>query len=249
MLLNHQATKVVITGKSGSGKTTYFERLVRHGFNNPWRTIFIYDWQGEMSQRIGLPPVDRSEHLADALKTGFVCYDPGEEWPGEPETGFDFFCAWVFETRQAIVNDEVRRGLAPSSCLFACDELQQLVGNNMPWEFKCIIQTGRRWGIDSAIVSQQLNEIPNTLRNQCTEVVTFQHSDPYVLGVMDTWGFDPDQVNGLAIGEYLWRDDRGGLLVKKLFDTPRNANTLQTPASDGNRQETEAGPDAGEPSE
>lgn len=175
-----------------------------------------------MSQRLNVESVFRTEDLAEAFQTGFVCYDPSMEWEGDEETGFQFFCSWAFDTTKLSVESG-----EPGPRLFACDELQSMTGTMLPWELKRVIQTGRRWGLDAALVSQQLNEIPNTLRNQCSEVVTFQHSDPYVLDIMTDWGFDPMLVAGLDTGEFLWRDDKGNTAQKKLFDKPRNANTVQ----------------------
>lgn len=218
MLIHHRPTKTIVSGKSGSGKTTYFQRLLENGFRAYWQTVFLFDWQGEMSQRLNMPAVDSWEQLPEALKTGFVIYDPSRDFENNMETGLCAFSKWAFEIcKQAPEAAKYPR-------LFACDELQLLMGvNNIFPEVQAIVQTGRRMGLDMAIVSQQLNEMHNIFRSQTTERITFQHEDAYVLGVIDKWGFDPQLVKLLNTGEYLWRNDRGENGRGRLFGVDKQA--------------------------
>lgn len=232
MLLHHRPTKTVITGKSGSGKTTYFQRLIENGFASYWPTVLIYDWQGEMSLRLNRPSVIRSEDFPAELRNGILIYDPNIEFEGNLETGLNFFAKWCFETCKC-------EDAPPYPRLFCCDEIQLLLDNdNMPPEIQTILQTGRRWGLDMAIVSQQINELHNRFRSQSTERVTFQHEDTYVLSVMNKWGFDPEQVKVLDVGQYLYNNDRGETGSGKLFGVDKGQ---QKPEVEGVRQHCQAG--------
>lgn len=217
MLLAHQPLKVVVTGKSGSGKTTYFQKLIENGWQTYWKTIFLYDWQGELSFRLKVPSITKTSEFPEVLKTsGFICFDPSLEFEGDYETGLDFFAKWAFEVSKKCTSEQ--QELCPPPRLFGCDELQLITSNSgLSGELQTVLQTGRRWGLDFAVVSQQLNELDNVFRNQMTERVTFQHEDPYVLSVMRDWGFDPDEVSRLAPGSYLWRDDKGGFRRGRIF--------------------------------
>jgi len=211
MLINHRPIKTVITGKSGSGKTTYFQRLLENGFGSYWQTVFLYDWQGEMAQRLRFAPVLDFEALPSELERGFVIFDPAREFEADYTLGLQAFSRWSFEICKTTNAARYPR-------LFACDEMQLLMGNDecLP-EVQSVIQTGRRVGLDMAIVAQQLNELHNIARSQTTERVTFQHEDPYVLSVMAKWGFDPEAVAALPVGEFLYRNDRGEERRDKLF--------------------------------
>lgn len=232
MFLSHKPSKILITGKSGSGKTTYFERLLLNGFRSYWQTIFLYDWQGEMSQRLSLPALESLEQVPEALKGGFVIYDPAMEFEDDNETGLFCFSKLAFELCKN--SDEYPR----YPRLFACDEMQLLMGNReIAPEIKAIMQTGRRAGLDLVCVSQQLNEMHNVLRTQTTERVTFQHEDNRVLDIMQDYGFDPGAVQMLGTGEYLWRNDRGeqgqgalfraGPSVKSSVDTEEETEEIE----------------------
>lgn len=231
MFLHHRPIKTVITGKSGSGKTSYFQRLIENGFQSYWKTVFLYDWQGEMSERLNISPCFSIEQLPEALKTGFVCYDPSQDFEDDYENGLDFFAKWSFEICKA--SDEYP--LYPR--LFCCDEIQLLLPNQISPEIQAILQTGRRRGMDMAVVSQQLNELHNRLRSQSTERVTFQHEDLRVLDVMESWGFNPSEVSSLNVGEYLYRNDRGAYSRKQLFSAPLQPR--QEPQSGVDKKEQE----------
>lgn len=240
MHLHHRPIKVVITGKSGSGKTTYFERLLLNGFKSYWQTIFLYDWQGEMAERLQVQPIFQLDQIPERLESGFVCYDPSVEFESDAETGLLCFSRIAFELSK---NDDYSPGYPR---LLACDEIQQLIGNDsMPPEIKSVMQTGRRAGLDLACVSQQLNEMHNTFRSQTTERVTFQHEDPYVLQVIGQWGFDREEVALLGVGEYIYKNDKGiverGSLfgIKKTVDQdPETEDTESTLGNGSNPPES-----------
>lgn len=229
MLLHHRPLKTLITGKSGSGKTSYFQKLLENGFQTYWKTVFLYDWQGEMATRLNVEPCYKIDDLPEALKTGFVCFDPQQDFEGDNETGLLFFTKWSFEICRA---NDASPGYPR---LLACDEIQLLLDTaERPIEIRTVMQTGRRAGLDIAFVAQQLNELHNKIRSQSTERITFQHEDKTVLDVMWNFGFDPDIVRQLNVGEFLYRNDRGEQCQGNLFKP-----VLRSKAEEQNRLDSQ----------
>lgn len=190
MQLAHRPSKILITGNSGSGKSTFASCVV---FGSPQRFKFVFDQEGEFGERHQLPTVRYAEQLAEQLQTGWVIYDPAEdEWPDLP-SAFEFFSDWVFTLA----------GELPDQKLFFCDELQALCENwEMPWGLKQILERGRRRGIDTVLVTQQPNAIHNRARNQITEVVAFSQVDENAVKFLEPLGFSGDEIRGLDVGEF-----------------------------------------------
>lgn len=231
MQISHKPTKILITGSSGTGKSTYYTRYLS---NAPQGKIFVFDHEGEYAFRKGIEPCLLMDRLQDELEKRYIIYDPSEDWPGDTYAGFCFFCEWVFEVSKAL----------PGTKLFASDELQKILStDSLPPEFCCIIETGRRRGIDTFFVCQQPNLIHNRLRNQLTETVTFRHIDKRALMFLEDLGFDPDEIKNLQRGEFrildletmrfdggkfVWAGNNGEAKIsEKSVDTPEGIKDSQ----------------------
>ena len=194
MLLAHKPSKILVTGKSGSGKSTYFTRYV---INAPYPRRFLFDHEGEFQARLGIRAATNEAGLLDSLRRPWTIYDPAEQFPGDTEAGFAFFCEWVFEMSRRL----------PGAKLFCCDELQKLVGTNtVSWELALLLETGRRYGVDAIMISQQPNLIHNRVRGQLTECVTFQQIEPNALKFLEEIGYDGEAVKALRPGEFWARN-------------------------------------------
>lgn len=177
-----------------------------------------------MSHRLGIEPCFSIEELPQKLESGFVIFDPAQEFERNNEQGLQFFAEWSFQICKQTEAAKYPR-------LFACDEIQLLMGNDYIFpEIQAISQTGRRMGLDMAIVSQQVNELHNVFRAQTTERVFFQHLDPYVLSVAEKWGFDAEEISRLALGEFVYGNDRGEFRRGSLFNVkqrlPENSKAV-----------------------
>ncbi len=130
-------------------------------------------------------------------------------YPGRTAEAFDFFCRWAFESS----------GRLPGRKLFACDELQVLVNTAaLPAALALVLETGRRVGLDVALIAQQPNLVHNRIRNQMTAVVTFQQVDPRAVDWCAEVGFDPAAVRALRPGHYLARNLKtGGQSAGRVF--------------------------------
>ena len=183
-----------MTGRSGTGKTTYW---IRYLLGTKAACKFVFDHEGELAFKLRAKPARSSEELAEAVDTGWCIFDPAVLFPGRTQEGFDFFCDFCFQAA-------TRR---PGRKIFACDELQKLVvTTGISLELSTILETGRRYGLDAAMISQQPNLLHNRIRNQLTEVVTFSQIDPCAVDWLQSAGFNPDAVRVLRPGEFIARN-------------------------------------------
>jgi hypothetical protein len=79
-----------------------------------------------------------------------------------------------------------------------CDELQKVVGpHQVPFPLKMIMQTGRRHSLDTVVMSQQPNEIHNTVRTQHTELVIFKLQDENAQKFISNIGMNTEEIMNL----------------------------------------------------
>lgn len=202
-VFNHPSKKVLVTGVSGTGKTTLFEKLIR---NEKARWKFVFDHQGEFSARFGhKAATDISELCEQTARAGYVIFDP-VKFANEPGTdgerrglpgAFAFFCDYVFAMSETLRGRKI----------IVCDELQKLVTNTKtPDELLCILDTGRRYQLDFFAISQAPNLIHNAIRNQITEVFSFRQNDKNAVQYLADSGFDENKIRNLERFAYLWRN-------------------------------------------
>lgn len=192
---DHRSDKRLITGTSGTGKTTLWAQLLKR---EPATRKFIYDHQGEFAQRFHIPAIYDMETLVNRTALGgYICFDPVHEFPGQFAEGFAFFCDFVFASAQCVGGRK----------LFCCDELQKLTANRTePQELLGLLDTGRRYQVDCLFISQAPNRIHNGIRNQLTYVYTFRQSDTNALKYLEENGFAEETVRNLPNGKYCWRN-------------------------------------------
>lgn len=203
---DHRGEKRLITGTSGTGKTTLFWAQLRA---EKARLKFVFDHQGEFSSRFKVAPVFDIEGLCEKTSLGgYVCFDPARMIAGgsfRDESGrlspnqmaFAFFCDYVFEVSQTLKGRKI----------LACDELQKLVSNrDEPQELLVILDTGRRYQLDCFFISQAPNRIHNAVRNQLTVIYTFRQMDANAVKYLADNGFDENEIRNLQNGCYLWRN-------------------------------------------
>lgn len=233
MLLHHVSRKVIVSGNSGSGKSTFGT----HFLLNSWQTIygrtFIFDHEGEFAFRLsqaGQPVIvctNEDELCAELERSGFVVFDPSMMFEGDLFAAWDFFCAWCF----MVCKQFVELGDETKSLLF-CDELQKFSStSDLGFDLGCVIETGRRYGLDFFCITQQINLLNNRLRNQVTELVSFRTVDPYVLELLEKRGFNPQELVNLQVGQYVLRNFRTGEM-KRNFALASCESTAQNAACD-----------------
>jgi GTPase SAR1 family protein len=202
MNLAHQSRKILVTGQSGQGKSTYFARFLSHSFKTFYDKIFVYDHIGEMAYRLNIAPALSVDDLSRQWEEGFICYDPAEMFPGETDSGWNFYCEWVF--------DRCRNNLGMTK-LIAVDELQLFSSTaQLSWEQCCVVETGRKYELDFLGISQQMNLVHNRLRNQLTELVSFRQEEQLIIDALEERGFSPEVLRSLKKGEFIGRNFQTG---------------------------------------
>lgn len=201
-------------GKSGTGKTSYLERYI---IGSHHERVLIYDHQGEFQQRLNLLPVyDFDDMLERARTERILCFDYSAAYEGEMEETFELFCEWCFWFAKEFLNPQKKEGL------MVCDEVQKCTTPNyMPKPFKNIVQTGRRFNLDTFCLSQQPNELHNSYRNQVTEFVCYRLQDERATEWVRQAGVDVDVVKRLPDLNYLWQNMQSGEVRTGKIDYPK----------------------------
>lgn len=227
MNYRHKSTKILIAGSSGTGKTTFWLEYIHRSFHS---LKFIFDGEGEFIQRgkhglICQTPeqlVERVQQIiAGEHNTNIIIFDPSKMFAGDIENAFDFFCEWVFAFSEA-------SPMVPK--LFAVDELQNVIHTAViPQSFRKVLETGRRYSLDFAGITQALNLIHNRIRNQITELICFRTSEKRALEYIESLELDPDTISRLRDLRFIARDLRTGQVQAgkmRPWKDPRNSKII-----------------------
>lgn len=193
MNILRKARHIHVCGRSGQGKTSYAERYIAGSHHGK---VWIFDWQNEFAPRLGLGFESDISAVMDSRER-IVCYDPHILFPGEMAEAFRQFCNAVFYAA----------GNQSLDSLMVVDELQRIIPvQDPPAELRTVLQTGRRQGLDTLILSQQPNRLHNEIREQFTEIVYFRMDDKRSLEFVEDRGADENLVANLPPLNYLWQD-------------------------------------------
>jgi DNA helicase HerA-like ATPase len=194
----HKASHVFVGGKSGMGKTTF---ALRYILGSPQTRVFIFDHQGEFAVRLGIEEKDTATNLERFFELAEVNRIVPFDFTvsgADKESAFAAFCDAAFDTAEALES-------SGHSSLFVCDELQQFVSaQNCPPEFKRIVETGRRYNLDTLSLSQRPNAVNAAIREQFTEMILFRLQDENSLKFATAIGADTDAVMRLPPHHFLY---------------------------------------------
>lgn len=171
---------------------------------------FVYDWQGgEFHSKLGGDFCDGRDTLIDRIESGpgLISYG-GPQCEEDPEgEEFEWWCNLVFEAS----------GQIPARKVVAIDESQDLNSPHViPPGLTRILTRGRRRRMDSILAASAANQIHNTGRNQVTEFYCFRCIDKNSLLYPASLGIDPDEVQKLEDGEFIFKDMRSNSDPRKL---------------------------------
>jgi ABC-type glutathione transport system ATPase component len=196
--LSHEGTKILITGASGTGKSSYFTKLI---IGYPAKTKLVFDHEGELQHRLKVRPARSVTDLANSTATGWCVFDPEQMFGSDLERAFAYFAEFAFQACERL----------PGTKLIACDEIQAFIETNkLQNELRDVLQRGRRRGLDAAMVSQAPNELHNKLRQQITEAVSFAQADERAIEWLRAFGFKEADLRALPPGHFVARK-RGSL--------------------------------------
>jgi hypothetical protein len=193
MNANHIARRVLITGKSGSGKSTKFFDLIQE--SRP-RYLFAFDPKRELAGRMKLREcVNLAEMKSAVLAEKPVLFDPHAIYvPGEFVEAFNFFCALVVEFARVL----------PGKKLFAVDEIQKFTrpgAGGIPRALAEIMDDGRKDQLDTIfVVNKGLNKLNEEIRGQLTEAFVFKSEGSLSLKWLRAeCGIEPAEIEGLTM--------------------------------------------------
>ena len=194
--LKHKAVHILVTGRSGTGKTTFVQQEIEKTGHSK---VFIFDPESEFGQRLGdkativYSPQDMADSDDPALPKNkrIVIFDASgsADW----QESFCVFCLFCY-------------GFAleyPARILMVVDELQEYVdSDHYPREFADCIRRGRRYQLDMIYISSQPNLLHNSIRAQTTDSVAFAQADGVAIKFNKDLGFDAEAVADLPDLQY-----------------------------------------------
>ena len=202
---NQQRAVTLCAGRSGSGKTTFALRLL---VNQPDVSCrFVFDADGQISKRLGIPLSETVDEMESDLGMGWVVFSPHRMFPGRVTPAFEFFCAWSFAAserlngRKILLVDEVWKYCAPQS---------------IPQSLAECVQTGRVRGLDLVFCTQRPNRLNGAITNEVSEFVAFRLQDPSALKVAAEFGHDAEEVSALPPFEFVSLTDGGARVRSKI---------------------------------
>lgn len=198
----------LVCGSQGSGKSTFVLRYLVNAENMVCRAIF--DPRGEYSGRLRIPAAASVLGLENSLASGWVIFDPGSLFPGNPAGALAFFCEWLFEAskrgggRKALFIDEVWKFTSPTS---------------IPLPLAVCVQDGRKTGLEMVFATQQPNKLPDSILNEVTEAVCFRLQGAKALDKMEKdKEFNREELKNLRPGSFVARNmETGGELRGRVF--------------------------------
>lgn len=160
----------LLTGMTGSGKTTFVIRLLLNDDSAACR--FIYDDLNRMWPRLKLSPCYSQKELEASLATRWSVFNPSKMLPqfgGDAKKAFRWWCRWVFSAAS--------RG--PGKKIVCIPEVWRHCNDeSIPQELALLSQAGRELGIELVCDTQQPELLNGSLLGGCTEIVTFRLMGP-----------------------------------------------------------------------
>lgn len=197
----------LVCGVSGSGKTTFVLRYLVNAQDLAVR--FVWDPDGQMSDRLGLPAAATEEELKLSVESGWVLYDPNLMFPGKHAEAFQWFCGWAFHQSSVL----------PGTKVLVVDEVWRYCSNlAIPSTLAECIQTGRVRGLDCLFATQRPNRVNESITNEVSELVAFRIQGTNALKALQNLGLDPQVVWSLPPGQWIsWNLETGSRLEGRLW--------------------------------
>lgn len=193
-MIDYGATRAVtlVTGRSGTGKTTFCLRYLVNASH--LRGRWIWDADGQLSARLGLPAASTADELEASLEDGWSIFDPNPMFPGRHGEGFSWFASWAYAAAartpgpSVLLVDEVWRYCTPHA---------------IPQPLAECIQTGRVRGLSCMFATQRPNKLNGAVVNEVTECVAFRLQDRMGLAIVEECGLPASEVSALVPGSWL----------------------------------------------
>lgn len=170
---------------------------------------FLFDLEGEFSNRLQLSAAETLEELNFAVEDGFVIFDPHTLFPGNLSGAFEWFCEWVFATASRL----------PGRKIFLTDEAWKYCSpRKIPFALSNCIQTGRKRGLEMFFATQRPNKLNEAILNETTELVCFRLQGNNGLDCLADLGVSAEEIANLPLGAFVSRNVRSGAEIRgKVF--------------------------------
>lgn len=194
---------LLATGRTRSGKTSF---IIRYLLNAVCACRFVFDFDGQVSYRLGIRSAKTASELEDALDDRWVVFDPRRMFPDDLQSAFEFFCDWVF-------NASCR---GPGRKMFVVDEVwKYCTPNSIPKELARISQTGRVEDIELILATQLPHRINASLTQGITEVVSFALEGHLGLNFLrDEFMMPAEDIRTLEAGHFVARNTLSGAVLR-----------------------------------
>ncbi len=193
-MIDYAATRAVTlaAGCSGSGKTTFCLRYLVN--DQKLAARFLWDADGQLSDRLGLASASTAEELLASIEDGWAIFDPNVLFPGRHAEGFAWFAGWAYSMAAT---------LPGRKCLLV-DEVWRYCSNvSIPQSLAECIQTGRVRGLDCMFATQRPNRLNEAITNEVTECVAFRLQGTNALRVVGELGAPLSEVGRLPKGSWI----------------------------------------------
>lgn len=207
-------------GAQQSGKTSFCFRYLLNVWDFvPTSCVFIFDDRGQAQRRLKLRPCNTARDCEDALKTGWVCFNPHVMFRPDPAKGisatdalrnaFAWFCGWVLKASA--------RG-AGRKVFFADEVWQFMDARSVPYELEDLVRTGRAENISVMMATHRPSEYHRNVRALVTEWVCFNTKDENDLAAVRPYFKDVDRVAQFPKGQFVsYNREDGELRTGRLW--------------------------------
>lgn len=196
-----------IFGQGESGKTTFALRYLLNARKVSCR--FIFDPDGEFSDRLKVRPAVTVTGLEVAVRRGWCLFDPSEMFRGDTEAALAFFCDMALQMAGAL----------PERKIFVVDEVwRHMSTQKIPPDLLAVVKTGRKVALQSVFITQEPRELNETILAEGTEFVSFRLQGLNSLGRLADYGMPgQEQIPQLPRGQFIaWNKQTGGVIgIKK----------------------------------
>lgn len=196
----------LVIGQGSTGKTTFG---IRYLLNVPWACAFIFDQNGQISDRMRVPHVGTALECENALANRVVCFNPYRMWPdGELDAAFNWFTDWAFAKSKT----------GPGRKILFCDDAWEFsAARNLTPELARVVRTGRFWELEYFGLTHRPQDYHITVRSLVTEWVAFNTVQTTDLQAVEDYWPGVTRAATLEKGEFIAynRNSRAELLVKK----------------------------------
>lgn len=213
----HRSNQIIsIFGRKGSGKTTLIGRLVEEYHNKyPNNPIFVLDFLHDQELPVKHEVIDYEDIpiKLNNREAGIFVIRNDENGDVTIEQMTDF---------------GIRLASKIKDCLIVIDELDmndEIGAAKLPKPLYMIINYGRHIGVSLIAAARRTQALPKTLLSQCDFIFAGQTVLPTEQKYFEEFGFEPEQLARLEVGEFL-RYQAKGAIIRKVKVKPFHNNSV-----------------------